>query len=46
MSEVPFLIRIAILRVKLKLKWRKMNLVLDEADCEKLNGKIGQPVSG
>ena len=41
-----FFIRIAILGVKLKLKWRKMNLVLDEADLKKLKGKIGQPVSG
>ena len=42
MSDVTALIRIAISGVKLKLKWREMNSVLDEADFEKLNGKICQ----
>jgi hypothetical protein len=39
MTDAITLVRIAIVGVKLKLKWRKMNSVLDAADFENLNGK-------
>ncbi|EFX65964.1 hypothetical protein DAPPUDRAFT_332676 [Daphnia pulex] len=39
MTDAIALVRIAIVGVKLKLKWREMNSVLDEADFEKLKRK-------
>ncbi|XP_032793021.2 serine/threonine-protein kinase ATR [Daphnia magna] len=42
MADITALVRIAISGVKLKLKWREMNSVMDDADFENLNGKICQ----
>lgn len=40
LSDVTVMIRIAVIGIKLKIKWREMNSILDEANFQTLNGKI------